>query len=1195
MPPITAIKNSFTGGEFAPALYARTDLKKYSTGTKTLRNMIVHPHGGISNRAGLEYIDKGKTSGKKIRLLPFEFSTTQTYVVEFGDYYARFYTDGAQLEDDTSFDLYTKAVMHNNAAPFTDEVGKTVTSVANPFIKLLIDFDGSDAATTHTATTGQTVTFGGTAALDTAQKVFGTASGLADGDSDYWSLPHSADWDFAAGDFTVDFRVRFNSVAATNQVLLSQFPTAPNRAWQIIYNNSDGIRFNYTTDGSTSRGSFKAWTAIADTWYHVAVIRNGSEVKIFIDGTQVGTTDNIGMLTIHNSTDLLYIGKRNEAAEDFFLNGWIDELRISKGIAQWTANFTKPAAAYGAPEPTLDTSAKELGVGSALFEGGYLTFADSADWNFGSGNFSIDTWASFSTLSGKQGIIGQYEDSDNYWILGKDSSNKLYMIFRTGGSYVGYYSTTAAVSLSVDTFYHLEFTRNANNAYIFVDGVSLSLTTTTSFGSSDMGDVAGTLRIGYDEVNTSLLYGNLDELRVSKGVARHTAGFTPETSEYSVGGTACEVVTPYAEADLAKISFTQSADVLYLAHPDYAPRQLERNSATDWSLNLYDYTYGPYQVSNSDTSKTIAISAVSGDDKTLTAAGFTFNALHISSLWKLRHYIEGQAKTQALGSVTATTGIACGGTWRLITHGTWTGVIRIEKSTDGSTWTMLREFSSADDFNANTYGTETMSDYNLPFTIRINMTVHSGGTCNINLTSDAYYHEGVVKITAVAAGGVTATADVERACGLTSATDDWAEGSWCDYRGWPSYVEFHPEDRLIWANTYNEPQTYWMTASANYKSFVRNSPLQDADGISSPLPSRQVNGINGFLALSEIIALTLSNEVSIQSSGGPLTPTTAYNRVHGWEGSYGVRPLVIGNRGIYVQSTGSIIRDLGFELNQNSFVGADLTIFSNHLFDGYTIEEMDYQQNPDRIVWAVRSDGKLLAMTYMREQEVIAWTWHDTNDGTDLFESVCCISNDDYDEVWVSVNRSGVRCIERLDNRLSSTDPEDSFFVDSGTKYDGVETITITDLTHLASKAVSVLADGVVVSGKTVSAAGVLTLDTAALVVNVGLGYKSDLKTLSIDLPLEDGTAQGRKIKVSKTIFRVLNSRGGYTGKDEDNLYAMGMGSSSALFSGDHPQTIAGGYTSGGEIFFRQTDPLPISISAIIPQVTVGGMTHTTQ
>jgi hypothetical protein len=1215
LPKLTGIKPTFSGGEFAPDLYSRIDLDKYRTGARTLRNFIVHPHGGASNRPGLKYIATGKTAGKKIRLIPFEFSTTQTYVLEFGEKYIRF------LKDDVPITI----------------------SATDPYTKLLLHCDGVDEATTFTDECGKTVTPAGTAQIDTAQKVFGTGSCLLDGDSDYLSVAHSADFHFDA-DFDIEARIRLAALpSATDAVICSQITDANNYFRFLINQDPAGVYnlyYQFANAGTVYTNSV-VWSPIPaiNTWYHIRLARSGNNIYFFVNGQQMGTTI-VQVKFPVDYTGALRIGNYDTS----YLNGWIEEFRISKGIARATADFSLPLSAY------------------------VIVNGDAAAWVTSTG-----------------------------YAIG-------------------------------------DFVTNGTTVYICL-----------------LAHTSGTFA---------------DDLAADKWVAQ----------------TIYEIATPYVEADLKDLNYTQSADVLFITHPNYASRQLERNADADWNLNLYDYQGGPFQLANADSTDTLAISAVTGTGKTLTASGFTFSSLHVESLWELTHYIEGQAVSAALDAAAeVSTSIKCGGTWRFISHGTWTGTIRIEKSTTnafGGEETMLREFSSADDFNANTYGTEDMSDNAEPFYIRIKMTARTSGICNINLSSDPFNQKGIVKITAVAADGVTATADVKRTCGGTGATADWAEGSWSPYRGWPTVVEFHPEDRLVFGNTRYEPSTYWMTKSGNYYDFSKSSPLVDSDGISSPLPSRKVNGINGFVSLGEMIAFTLSNECSIRSSSGPLSPTTAYNKIHGYEGSYGVRPVVVGNRVIYVQSTGAVVRDLGYVWSSESFEGSDITIFSKHLFTDHTIVEMAYQQNPDRLVWAVRSDGKLLSMTYMREQEVIAWTWHDTNDGTDLFESVCCKRGDGYDEVWFSVNRGGTRYIEKMVRRMASTALADQFFVDcgitqaenllldnfndnsidaekwttyltgdgaiaeinneieltattggfsqllsqkaydftgststiklvdagnqaltytsfqwqlaidntnkiriyvingiiyfgykttaggtvavaqatyipdthkylrmreaSGTTYwdysaDGISWVnacslanpiavtalrvwidlytnntvattakvddfqfispvtTISGLSHLANKAVSILADGVEVTGKTVSAAGVLTLTTAASKVQVGLAYKSDLETLNIDANLQDGTAQGRMVKISRLVLRVLNTAGGYIGLDTSNLYAITYDRqvgyvAGALFSGDLKETAGLCYQDGGRIFFRQTSPLPVTITGLIPEITIGGM-----
>ena len=97
MAKVTPIQTNFTGGEISPKLLGRVDLTKYTTSCKRLENFIVFPHGGVTKRSGTRFIAEVKDSSKTVRLIPFVFSTVQAYVLEFGDYYVRFYRNEGQL------------------------------------------------------------------------------------------------------------------------------------------------------------------------------------------------------------------------------------------------------------------------------------------------------------------------------------------------------------------------------------------------------------------------------------------------------------------------------------------------------------------------------------------------------------------------------------------------------------------------------------------------------------------------------------------------------------------------------------------------------------------------------------------------------------------------------------------------------------------------------------------------------------------------------------------------------------------------------------------------------------------------------------------------------------------------------------------------------------------------------------------
>jgi len=523
-----------------------------------------------------------------------------------------------------------------------------------------------------------------------------------------------------------------------------------------------------------------------------------------------------------------------------------------------------------------------------------------------------------------------------------------------------------------------EFIYNENQAYIFEFGdyytrfytngarVSVSAASinewsgATTYVAGDYATLAGGT-VYYAE------YGSLDE--------------SPDTSYPTwVASSVYEEPSPYAQEDVADLRFESSADVTYITHPDYQPRTLTRYNATDFRLELYDPQDGPFAPENLDD---VSVSASSTSGSTaLTSTSSVFSATDIGALFRLTHYVSGQSVSDGLTSTGATSSISAFTTWRLITHGSWTGVFDVEKSTDGgSTWVVLRTFSSVKDFNVDTSGTEDPEIHTEPFEVRINVTSHTTGTINVTLTSDAYYQDGICELTTYnSSTSMDATTITD--LGDTGNTVQWAHGAWSATRGYPSVSRFH-QDRLCFASSEAEPQTMWMSVTGQYNSFIRHSVLLDTDGITINLPSRQINKINGLVGLTRLIVLTNASTWSIGSaSTGVITPTTVDTRIENYRGSAGVIPVIVGNEVIYVQANGKTVRNLGFEFASDSFTGGEINILAKHLFDKWTVVDMAYQQDPDSVIWALRDDGVLLGLTYLREQEVLAWHWHDTGNTT---------------------------------------------------------------------------------------------------------------------------------------------------------------------------------------------------------------------
>jgi len=202
---------------------------------------------------------------------------------------------------------------------------------------------------THTWTTY------GNAQIDTAQSKFGGASGLFNGAGDYIDTPDSTDWTMGNGDFTVDSWFRPASIVGS-MVLIGQCDSAGSGTSTSFYirqiTNTITGRVYY---GNTGIVASSATVLEINTWNHVALVRNGANLTIYLNGVAGGTIGNIGTETINDSANKLAVGRIGEV-DVYYFNGWIDELRISKGIARWTADFSSslPTGEYGVEcQPTI--------------------------------------------------------------------------------------------------------------------------------------------------------------------------------------------------------------------------------------------------------------------------------------------------------------------------------------------------------------------------------------------------------------------------------------------------------------------------------------------------------------------------------------------------------------------------------------------------------------------------------------------------------------------------------------------------------------------------------------------------------------------------------------------------------------------------------------------------------------------------
>ena len=429
------------------------------------------------------------------------------------------------------------------------------------YTKLLLHMDGISGSTTFTDEIGKTVTANGNAQIDTAQSVFGGACGLFDGSGDYLSIPNHADFAFGTGDFTIDFRVRY----------------AAGSAYQTIYDYgyvSAGALLLQTDNGATPKMQvyINGSLVVADStgaelniWYHYEIGRNGTTVYIRRAGVLTGSD-----IDSTNITNVANLGIGAMLSTGLYsLNGWLDEFRVSKGIARHTADFTPPTAAY-VPSSIQSlatatyTVAVNAGAGSIALSGvstatatlgSPVTFtltatttvaftptgtvtkcqleakAYATSWQIGgtaraaevmvvpnAGNFTKGNAAVELTYipkiddkASKAGILWtNYIDANNYYLVRKDiTTGYLSAHVVSGGTD---YSITGNSALAVDSENSIMFAINGTNMRLCNNGVQIGADTAYT---EPVGTLPTFMYFMSDQAGANQGNGLLDDMRAS--------------------------------------------------------------------------------------------------------------------------------------------------------------------------------------------------------------------------------------------------------------------------------------------------------------------------------------------------------------------------------------------------------------------------------------------------------------------------------------------------------------------------------------------------------------------------------------------------------------------------------------------------------------------------------------------------------
>ena len=334
---------------------------------------------------------------------------------------------------------------------------------------------------------------------------------------------------------------------------------------------------------------------------------------------------------------------------------------------------------------------------------------------------------------------------------------------------------------------------------------------------------------------------------------------------------------------------------------------------------------------------------------------------------------------------------------------------------------------------------------------------------------------------------------------------------WSSTDGYPRSITFH-QQRLWMGGTTAKPQSIFGSKTDAFENFTTG--VNDDDALEYQIASYRVNQVQWMSSTEVLIVGTAGGEFKVQGGASGLTPSNVQVTRQTSYGGKNIQPRHVGYQTLFVDGTGTKIRSYEYQFNQDIYESEDLTFLAEHLTQA-GIKETAYQSVPDTILWVVLDDGVLLGMTYDKQRKIVAWHKHAT-DGT--IESIATIPKDNKDQVWVVAKRTIGGATKRF---VEVFDPDIN--VDSGLTYSGSATATISGLTHLEGKTVSILGDNAVYPDATVSS-GSITLGSTVSSASIGLKYTSTLQTLPVEDGNPAGTAQGRRKRWNEIYVRLHDS-----------------------------------------------------------------------
>ncbi len=675
-----------------------------------------------------------------------------------------------------------------------------------------------------------------------------------------------------------------------------------------------------------------------------------------------------------------------------------------------------------------------------------------------------------------------------------------------------------------------------------------------------------------DTILVPFVFSSLDAYVIELGDLY--ARFYRDHGQILQNGAPYEIVTPWSDTELRDLTWVQEADVIYLFHPDHAPRILSRSSDTSWSVSLFAPPDGPFLDENLVETTIITASAVIGSDITLSALDFVWLPDNVGGLMRLAETEPNGVQPWEAGksfSLTPTPEQARfdGRIYRVSA-----------KNGDAGTVPPVHDFGRSWDGRS---GTGIEWEY-----------LHSGF--------------GIVRITEYISATQVKAEVLARLPDsvVTAGTWRWSEGAWSDRRGYPRAATF-ADQRLVVAGSQSRPMTFWgSVAAGNYERFEAGSEADKA--FRYTLAARQLNAVRWLM--NAPVLLLGARDVVWMATGrdfeAPITPDGIRARPASEDGAAPVQPLAVGNAVLFLAPDQRTLLELTVDGAAGGYTARELTLLADHIGQGDPLAQSGFtriawQREPWRTVWCLRADGVLCGLTYRRDQDV--WAWH-RHPRPGAVRDITVIPHPDglSDEVWQVVERTVngsvrryVEYMERPHEPTDDTDTKEFVYLASALTYRGPPVTIVSGLDHLEGQTVAILADGIAHPDRTVSA-GAISLEWAAGIVHVGLGYTSLIETLPIEMRTGQGTSQARRRQVSEARVLLRRSIGGKTGRSAQTLEwlldrdgADAFDRSPKLADGYRTVTLAGPWDDAGRLLIVQDQPYPMTILALVPVSTAPG------